>query len=150
VLKALNPMMPFDDWWVIVISVLDNAREIRNWTSRKGLTVGGRFFARSYRSLTKEERSAWNDGHPFAVPSNWIVCTQVKGEGVAMVSKKEFQDRYASWRAYRDGRNIRKDFDGKTKASPYLISIFHEFDSLMSLDINDSAFLSQIKDSLRK
>jgi hypothetical protein len=59
------------------------------------------------------------------------VCTQVKAEGVATVSKKEFQDRYGRWRAYRDSKIIRKDFDGKTKASGYLISILHEFDALM-------------------
>jgi hypothetical protein len=63
--------------------------------------------------------------------NDWIICTQVKGEGVTTVSKKEFQDRYKSWRAYRDVKIIRKDFDGKTKASPYVISIFHEFDSLV-------------------
>jgi hypothetical protein len=117
----------------IVISVLDNPREIRNWTSFNGYTVGGRFHARSYRSLDKEMQSKWNDGYPFQNPSDWIVCTQVTGEGVATVSKKEFQDRYARWRDYRDNKIIRKDFDGKTKASPYLISIFHEFDKLFDV-----------------
>ena len=149
-LKTANPMMPFEDWWGIVISTLDSPREIRNWTSLNGLTVGGRFYARSYRSLSKKEQSDWNNGHPFPTPNDWIVCTQVKGTGFATVSRKEFKDRYGGWRAYRDEKIIRKDFDGKTKASPYLISIFHAFDSLMSLELNDSAFLSQIKDSLRR
>jgi hypothetical protein len=124
-------MMPFEEWWQVVISVLDNPREIRNWTSFNGYTVGGCFNARSYRSLDKEMQSTWNNGYPFQNPSDWIVCSQVKGEGVTTVSKKEFQDRYNRWRNYRDKRIIRKDFDGKTKASGYLISIFYEFDRLM-------------------
>jgi hypothetical protein len=124
-------MRTFEDWWQDVILVLDHPREIRNWTSHNGYTVGGRFPARSYRSLDKETQSQWNNGYPFQTPDDWIVCTQVKGEGVATVSKKEFQDRYVSWRAYRDSKIIRKDFDRKTKASPYLISIFHEFDFFM-------------------
>jgi hypothetical protein len=145
-LKTANPMMPFEDWWGIVISTLDSPREIRNWTSRNGLTVGGRFYARSYRSLSKEEQSDWNDGHPFAVPEDWIVCTQVKMTGFTIVSKKESKDRYGGWRAYRDSDNkiIRKDFDGKTKASPYLISVFHACDSLMSGDVDDPTALRQI------
>src|SRR5438445_3758540 len=108
-------MLPFEAWWEIVIAALGSPRKMRNWTSFSGYTVEGQFFARSYRSLSKKEQSDWNDGYPFTAPSNWIVCTQVKGEGVATVSKKEFQDRYSSWRAYRDSKIIRKDFDGKTK-----------------------------------
>jgi hypothetical protein len=42
--------------------------------------------------------------------------------------KKEFKDRYNSWSSYRDQKIIRNDFDGRTKASPYLISIFYAFD----------------------
>jgi len=142
-LKTANPMMPFEDWWGIVICTLDSPREIRNWTSLKGLTVGGRFYARSYRSLSKKEQSDWNNGHPFASADDWIVFTQVKETGVATVSKKEFKDRYGVWRVYRDNKIIRKDFDGKAKASPYLISIFHAFDSLMSLDLDDPTALRQ-------
>jgi hypothetical protein len=145
-LKTANPMMPFEDWWGIVISTLDNPRKIRNWTPYNGYTVGGQFVARSYRSLTREEQSSWNDGYPFSVPDDWIVHTQVKGKELGKVSKKEFKDRYGGWRAYRDSDNkiIRKDFDGKTKASPYLISVFHAFDSLMSGDVDDPTALRQI------
>ena len=124
-------MRKFEDWWQDVILILDCPREIRNWTAHSGYTVGGRFHARSYRSLDKETRSQWNNGYPFQNVDDWIVCTQVKGEGVATVSKKEFQDRYSSWRAYKDNKIIRKDFDGKTKASPYLIAVFYAFDKLM-------------------
>jgi len=123
--------MPFEEWWDLVITVLDSGKKIRNWTPRNGFTVGGKFTARSYRSLTKEQQSSWNNGYPFSEPGDWLVCTQVKAEGVTAVSKKEFQDRYNSWRSYRDQKIIRKDFDGRTKASPYLISIFYAFDKLM-------------------
>jgi hypothetical protein len=124
-------MRPFEDWWDLVITLLDFGRKIRNWTPLNGFTVSGEFSARTYRSLSKEQQSSWNNSYPFSSPNDWIICTQIKGEGVTTVSKKEFQDRYKSWRAYRDFKIIRKDFDGKTKASPYVISIFHEFDSLM-------------------
>jgi len=124
-------MRAFENWWQDVILVLEIPRQIRNWTAHSGYTVGGQFNALSYRSLDQKARSEWNNGYPFQSPDDWIVCTQVKGEGFATVSKKEFQDRYASWRAYRDNKIIRKDFDKKTKASPYVISIFHEFDFLM-------------------
>lgn len=125
--------MPFEEWWDIVISALDNPRKIRNWTPRNGYTVGGGFDARSYRSLDSAMQSEWNNGYPFQSPNDWLVCTQLKGKGVATVSKKEFQDRYTSWRSYRDAKIIRKDFDGRTKASPYLISIFYAFDKLIDL-----------------
>jgi hypothetical protein len=95
--------------------VLEIPREIRNWTAHNGYTVGSQFHARSYRSLDPKTQSDWNNGYPFQNPDDWIVCTQVKGEGVATVSKKEFQDRYSSWRAYRDSKIIRKDFDGKPR-----------------------------------
>lgn len=124
-------MKPFREWWQKVIAELDHPREIRNWTPLNGYTIGGTFVARSYRSLPRETQSAWNDGYPFQNPNDWIVCTQVKAEGVAQVSKKEFQVRYDSWRNYKNNRIIRKDFDGETKASSYLISIFHRFDELI-------------------
>ncbi len=125
-------MMQFEDWWEIVITVLDQGRRIRNWTALQGLTVGGEFAAWSYRSLSKEDQSFFNNGYPFESPADWLVCTQVKGEGWVPVPKKEFTDRYGSWRAYRDNKIIRKDF----KASPYVIWIFHEFDALISVDFN--------------
>jgi hypothetical protein len=120
-----------------MVGSCDNATGF--WSENKeldplnGFTVSGEFSARSYRSLSREQQSSWNNGYPFSSSNDWIVCTQVKGDGVTTVSKKEFRDRYRSWPAYRDVKIIRKDFDGKTKATPYVISIFHEFDSLILL-----------------
>src|SRR5262249_16784844 len=108
--RERSRMRTFEEWWQDVIVILDHPREIRNWTAHNGYTVGGQFHARSYRSLSREERSAWNYGYPFSSPNDWIICTQVKGEGVATVSKKEFRDRYGRWPAYRDNKIIRKDF----------------------------------------
>jgi hypothetical protein len=84
-------MRRFEDWWQDSIRILDSPCKIRNWTADKGYTVEGHFFARSYRSLSEEEQSDWNEGHPFAAPNNWIVCTQVKGGKVAIASKKSFK-----------------------------------------------------------
>lgn len=126
-------MRSFEEWWDLVVTIVDFGRRVRNWTPRNGFTVGGEFSARSYRSLSSAEQSSWNNGYPFSSPDDWIICTQLKGEGVTTVSKKEFSDRYQSWRAYRDGKINRKDFGGKTKASPYVISIFHEFDALIAV-----------------
>jgi hypothetical protein len=63
-------MMPFEEWWQIVITALDNPREMRNWTAFNGYTVGGRFHARSYRSLDPDMQSNWNNGYPFQAPDN--------------------------------------------------------------------------------
>jgi hypothetical protein len=120
-------MRRFEDWWQDSIRILDSPCKIRNWTADKGYTVEGHFFARSYRSLSEEEQNDWNEGHPFAAPNNWIVCTQVKGGKVAVASKKEFQDRYDKWRAYKGAKINRTDF----RASPYVISIFHALEKLM-------------------
>jgi len=57
----------------------------------------------------------------------------LKGTKRITVSKKEFQDRYNKWPAYRDRKIMRKDFNG----SPYLISIFNAFNYLIALAIDD-------------
>jgi len=131
-------MSSFEDWWDLAMTVLDYGRRIRNWTSFNGYTVEGNSLRVHIVLSSKKEQSDWNNGYPFSALDDWIVCAQIKGERVATVSKKEFQDRYDSWPAYRNNKIMRKDFDGKTKASPYLISIFHEFDRLMSLDLDVS------------
>ncbi len=128
----LSPVpKPFDQFWQEVITALDKPRKIRNWTPYNGYTVGGHFIAISYRALDGATQKSINRGYPYEVPDNWIVCTQVKGEGTAHVSRKEFRDRYLKWRDYRNNGMTRLAFGGGTTVSPYLISIFHEFDSLI-------------------
>ncbi len=132
--------MTFEDWWQIVIKMLDEPRNIRNWTAKTRECIG-EFVACSYRSLPEvQQRGLY--GHPFPDPDNWMVCNQLKGPGRIAVPKREFRDRYKSWRSYRDGRIIRKDFS----ASPYVISIFHEFDRLF--DVNDDEIVTAVLEYL--
>jgi hypothetical protein len=121
-------MRAFDEWWDIVLNGLDNGREIRNWTARNGFAISGKFLAISYRSLSADFQEKLTNGHLFQDPNAWIVCSQVTEQGVTKVSKKEFQDRYWKWIDYRNDGMTRKAFSGDGNASPYLISIFKEFD----------------------
>ncbi len=123
-------MRTFESFWTDLLQALDQKREIRNWTAANGYAIGGTFVAVTWRALTeKDQRTAVRDFQPLD-PADWIVCTQVRGEGITMVGRKSFADCYFRWPTYRDNRMTRKAFGGEAQATPYLISIFKEFDSL--------------------
>lgn len=124
-------MMPFEEWWQFVLLWLAYPRQVDNWTALNSFGRGGRFYARSYRSFTSEEQRVLTGGHWLSCPDDWIFCTQVNGSGFTKVSKKEFADRYHLWPSYRNQRVRRAEFNKDTKASPYLISIFHTLDPFL-------------------
>jgi hypothetical protein len=124
-------MKPFQDWWKEVQQSMNEPRIIRNWTAKEGYSITGKFVALSYARLKPEIQAALNNGYPFSQPDHWIVCSQVKGENWTRASRKEFEDRYWKWIDYRNDGMTRKHFSEPGNASPYLISIFKEFNSLI-------------------
>ena len=133
-------VMTFEDWWRIVIKMLDRPCRIKNWTA-KTREYNGEFVACSLRSLPDKQRRCLY-GYPFPDPDKWIVCNQVKASGLITVPKHQFGERYETWRSYKDERIIRKDFN----ASPYVISIFRFFDRLF--DLNDDEIVTAVLDYL--
>ncbi len=127
-------MRDFEEFWMEMLRALQTSREVRNWTPFQGY-LGGKFRAISYIALDTKGRLAiqtW--GFVRNPPEDWIVCTPLKGADhrrqFPTVSKKEFKDRYHKWATYKINGMTRVAFDGETKASPYLISLFKEFDFL--------------------
>ena len=123
-------MKTFDKFWADLLKVLDTRRKIRNWTAYNSHAAGGTFFARSVRSLDKKTRTYVLQNVFVSFPENLIVCTQVRGKRLTFVGRKSFADRYGRWPTYRDNRMSRQAFGGGSQATPYVISIFKEFDAL--------------------
>jgi hypothetical protein len=119
-------MKPFDLWWTEVLNALDSPREIGNWTAREGYGRGGKFIARTYRSLPREIQVQVASS-PSA-PDDLIICSPLEGARHKGVGRKSFEGRYQNWRAYKDNRTTRQDFGDP---SPYLISLFKCFEHLM-------------------
>jgi hypothetical protein len=123
------PPIVFDNWWTDVVSALDRGRTIRNWTPFNGYAIGGSFIAISYRMIDDDFKRKL-PGLLRDNPENWIVCSQVQARGLAYASKQEFQDRYFRWWDFRINGTTRQAFGDNKPTSPYVISIFKEFDYL--------------------
>ncbi|MBV9075199.1 MAG: hypothetical protein JOZ10_16355 [Acidobacteria bacterium] len=124
-------MPPFEEFWYRLQLELATWTRIRNWTEHGGYTSKERwicFQARSYLACS-ENQKRWVDPHLGLFGRNWIVCSNLRGNGFCKVSKEEFRNVYDQWTKYRNGQIKRADL-GKSGVSSYTISILKWFEDL--------------------
>src|SRR5271157_1101558 len=95
-------MKPFEEFWEDLLKALETSPEVRNWTAKQGY-LGGKFWAIPYRCLSSSPNVRLSIAFITGNPSDSILCTRVSMEErktLAVVSKKDFRDRYHKWASY--------------------------------------------------
>lgn len=128
-------MTKFEVFWDEMLRELiasPNVRKIRNWTALNGYAITGEFLSVPYKYASPGFQEEVRHLIHAQNPDDFIICSRLQAPTYAIVSKKEFEDRFVRWRSYRINGITRLHFQGDYPASPYLISLFKEFDHLTS------------------